>query len=76
MDPGMQIPDCVQRAIVHAFQPETGDIWMDSDELHIDSLFIVHEDEQWAWVLETDDLSDTDNLNPKFQNCWHINTVN
>ena len=41
MDPGMRIPDCVHRVIVHMFQPETGDIWMDSNELHIDSLFIV-----------------------------------
>ena len=40
---------------------------MDSNELHIDSLFIVEEDDQWAWVLDTDDFPDNDNLNMKNQ---------
>ena len=67
MDPGMRIPDCVHRAIVHTFQPETEDIWMDNDELHIDSLFIVRDDDQWAWVLDIDDIPNSDSLNMKIQ---------
>ena len=55
MDPGMRIPDCVHRAIVHTFQPEKGeDLWIQKTGLAIQNMYTKESDNEWAWILNGD----------------------
>ena len=78
MDPGMRIPDCVQRAIVHTFQPEEGeDIWAQRTGLAIQNMYIeeADKDAHWAWILNGDsndqDINSNDHKEDKTKLIYH-----
>ena len=75
-DPGMRIPDCVHRAIVHAFQPDTGeDLWAQKTGLDIQNIYTEEVDNDWAWILNGDSIEQNtesnDNKEDKIELIYH-----